>query len=74
MVRHAPRVRSLATLSLLLATAFGQRRKMLRGHLLPWLRDRGVEPTGIAPTQRAEEVPPDVWYALADAIDAQAAQ
>ncbi|MFP5405410.1 MAG: 16S rRNA (adenine(1518)-N(6)/adenine(1519)-N(6))-dimethyltransferase RsmA [Gammaproteobacteria bacterium] len=48
-----------------LAVAFGQRRKMLRGTLLPWLAQRGVSCEEIDPTARAEQVDVDTWRALA---------
>jgi 16S rRNA (adenine1518-N6/adenine1519-N6)-dimethyltransferase len=68
MVPRPCRVRSLAALSELLAVGFGQRRKMLRGHLLPWLRDRGVEDAALEPTRRAEEIDQETWYRLADRL------
>lgn len=68
MVPRACRVRSIAALSGLLAVAFGQRRKMLRGHLLPWLRERGIEDPGLEPTRRAEEIDQETWYRLADRL------
>ena len=52
-------------LSQLLAAGFGQRRKMLRKTLLPWLQVRGIDDTGLPPTARAEEVPVADWIALA---------
>jgi 16S rRNA (adenine1518-N6/adenine1519-N6)-dimethyltransferase len=54
-----------ALLSELLAAAFGQRRKMLRGTLLPWLAARGVDAPMLAPTARPEEVPVEVYVELA---------
>jgi 16S rRNA (adenine1518-N6/adenine1519-N6)-dimethyltransferase len=54
-----------ATLSRLLAAAFGQRRKMLRGTLLPWLAAQGVADSGLPPTARAEDIPVAEWVALA---------
>jgi 16S rRNA (adenine1518-N6/adenine1519-N6)-dimethyltransferase len=54
-----------APLQQLLAVAFGQRRKMLRGTLLPWLAQRGVDAQGIEPTARAEDVELETWRALA---------
>ena len=57
-------------LSEVLQAGFGQRRKMLRGTLLPWLERRGVDPAGIDPTARAEEIPVDVWVDLARRVAA----
>ena len=56
----APRV-----LSELLAAAFGQRRKMLRNTLLPWLAQRGVDPGALSPTDRPESVPVATYVELA---------
>ena len=67
-----PRVRDAATLERLLAVGFGQRRKMLRGTLMPWLRAQGVDPEAPAfalePTARPEEVPVEGWARIADAL------
>ena len=52
-------------LSALLQAAFGQRRKMLRKTLIPWLEQRGVDASGIAPTDRPEDVPVAVYVELA---------
>ena len=52
-------------LSQLLAAAFSQRRKMLRGTLLPWLEQKGVDGSAIDPQARAEHVDKDIYYALA---------
>ncbi|MBM9594366.1 16S rRNA (adenine(1518)-N(6)/adenine(1519)-N(6))-dimethyltransferase RsmA [Roseitranquillus sediminis] len=62
-----------ATLSRLTAAAFGQRRKMLRSSL------RGISPdieghlraSGIAPTDRAEDVPLEPFCTLARALAAE---
>jgi 16S rRNA (adenine1518-N6/adenine1519-N6)-dimethyltransferase len=58
-----------AVLSGLLAVAFGQRRKMLRGTLLPWLAQRSVEAPELPPTARAEEVPVEVWVKIAQRLE-----
>ena len=63
----------LAELSALLAAGFGQRRKMLRGTLLPWLAQRGITDPGLPPTARAEEIPVADWVALARRLKAAAA-
>jgi 16S rRNA (adenine1518-N6/adenine1519-N6)-dimethyltransferase len=70
--RAEPLVQDRATLEGLLSVAFGQRRKMLRGTLLPWLRTQGIDPDdprwALPPTARAETVPVDDWCRLADAL------
>jgi 16S rRNA (adenine1518-N6/adenine1519-N6)-dimethyltransferase len=53
-----------APLQQVLAVAFGQRRKMLRGTLLPWLAGRGLAPGAIEPTARPEEIGVDTWLEL----------
>ena len=63
--RRDPDSVPVPVLSQLLAAGFGQRRKMLRKTLLPWLQVRGIEDTGLPPTARAEEVPVADWIALA---------
>ncbi|MCO5119907.1 MAG: 16S rRNA (adenine(1518)-N(6)/adenine(1519)-N(6))-dimethyltransferase RsmA [Burkholderiaceae bacterium] len=68
MTPRPARVRSMSALSELLAVAFGQRRKMLRGHLLPWLRERGIEDETLEPTRRAEEIDQETWYRVADRL------
>ena len=69
VVRMLPRLEPVAadpaSLSALLAAAFGQRRKMLRGTLLPWLASQGIDDSGLPPTARAEDVPVAQWVALA---------
>jgi len=69
-----PQVRSLPALEALLAAGFGQRRKMLRGTLLPWLAARGVSAPEIGGTERAEEIPQAIWYRLADRLAEQLAE
>lgn len=54
-----------ALLSEVVGAAFGQRRKMLRNTLLPWLAQRGVDPGELSPTDRPESVPVDAYVALA---------
>jgi 16S rRNA (adenine1518-N6/adenine1519-N6)-dimethyltransferase len=66
----SPQVRSLSALEAVLAAGFGQRRKMLRGTLLPWLAARGVSAPEISGTERAEEIPQALWYQLADRLAA----
>ncbi|MFT3802518.1 MAG: 16S rRNA (adenine(1518)-N(6)/adenine(1519)-N(6))-dimethyltransferase RsmA [Burkholderiaceae bacterium] len=55
----------LAALESLLAQAFAQRRKMLRKTLMPWLAARGVDASMLTPTDRAEDVPVEVYRRLA---------
>ncbi|MEK9776226.1 MAG: 16S rRNA (adenine(1518)-N(6)/adenine(1519)-N(6))-dimethyltransferase, partial [Quisquiliibacterium sp.] len=52
-------------LSEVLAAAFGQRRKMLRNTLLPWLSQLGVEASELAPTQRPENLSVQTYVDLA---------
>jgi 16S rRNA (adenine1518-N6/adenine1519-N6)-dimethyltransferase len=67
-----PLARDVRMLERLLSVAFNQRRKMLRGTLLPWLRAQGVDPEdprfGLAPTARPEEIPVVQWGRVADAM------
>jgi 16S rRNA (adenine1518-N6/adenine1519-N6)-dimethyltransferase len=60
-----PRVPDADLLSGLLAAAFNQRRKMLRGTLLPWLEQQGIDGNAIDPQARAEQIPGETYYALA---------
>ncbi|MEP4431341.1 MAG: rRNA adenine dimethyltransferase family protein, partial [Hyphomicrobiales bacterium] len=69
--RLKPSACSQKTLTQVASAAFGQRRKMLRQSL----KSLGVtaeifEQTGIAPTDRAEQVPVEGFVALANAFDA----
>ncbi|MFN0114171.1 MAG: 16S rRNA (adenine(1518)-N(6)/adenine(1519)-N(6))-dimethyltransferase RsmA [Paracoccaceae bacterium] len=59
-----------ATLSRIVAAAFGQRRKMLRASLKGTIPDAEAVLTqvGIAPTARAEEVPIEAFCALAERV------
>lgn len=52
-------------LSEVVAAAFGQRRKMLRNTLLPWLTQQGVDAPELAPTERPEGVPVASYVELA---------
>ncbi len=61
-----------APLQQLLSIAFGQRRKMLRGTLLPWLAQRGVASDGIEPSARAEQIDVDTWRGVAARLAATA--
>jgi 16S rRNA (adenine1518-N6/adenine1519-N6)-dimethyltransferase len=78
VVRLIPReqalTQDLGSLERLMAVAFAQRRKMLRGTLMPWLREQGVDPEdprfGLEPTARPEEVSVEHWGLLANALAA----
>jgi len=69
-VRETPALADPQPLQRLLAVAFGQRRKMLRKTLLPWLAERGVAADDIDATQRAEDLPVATWIALAQRLAA----
>ncbi len=61
-----PRVDAdFATLSHLVRTGFGQRRKMLRRSLSGLLSPEQIEAAGIAPTSRPEELGIEQWASLA---------
>jgi len=70
--REVPLVCDAGALERLLAVGFAQRRKMLRGTLLPWLRSQGVDPEtpafGLQPTARPEEIPVERWALMAEAL------
>ncbi len=70
--RTVPAARDVRALERLLAVAFAQRRKMLRGTLMPWLRTQGLDPEdprfALQPTSRPEEVPVEAWGVIADAL------
>ncbi len=72
VIRMVPRIDPSAPdpqpLSTLLAVAFGQRRKMLRNTLLPWLAQAGVEAPEIAPSDRAQDVPVAVYLRIASRL------
>ncbi len=59
-----------ALLTRIVATAFGQRRKMLRANLKPFSPDIGsvLKSVGIPPTERAENVSIEAFCALARAL------
>jgi 16S rRNA (adenine1518-N6/adenine1519-N6)-dimethyltransferase len=63
-----PLAGSAQALQQVLAVAFGQRRKMLRGTLLPWLRERGVDAGSIDGERRAEDLSVATYCALANSL------
>ncbi|MGB7305493.1 MAG: 16S rRNA (adenine(1518)-N(6)/adenine(1519)-N(6))-dimethyltransferase RsmA [Burkholderiaceae bacterium] len=71
--RAQPLVTDASDLQALLAVAFSQRRKMLRTTLLPWLRSRAVVHDEIEPTLRAEQIPAELYFLMAQRLtDAKA--
>jgi 16S rRNA (adenine1518-N6/adenine1519-N6)-dimethyltransferase len=67
----SPLAASLATVERVTAAAFGQRRKMLRQSLKPLGPATAIlEAAAIASDIRAEEVPPEGYVRLANAVDA----
>jgi 16S rRNA (adenine1518-N6/adenine1519-N6)-dimethyltransferase len=70
--RPRPLVADMRSLERLLAVAFHQRRKMLRGTLIPWIAQHGVDPErpefGLVPTARPEEVTVLGYARIADAL------
>ena len=70
--RAQPLVLDLHSLERLMSVAFAQRRKMLRGHVLPWLREQGIDPDepgfALEPTARPEQIPVEQWARVADAL------
>lgn len=68
--RTAPLPCSLKALTQVTTAAFGQRRKMLRQSLKSLGATAELfEQTGIAPTERAEQIPVEGFVALANAFD-----
>ena len=69
VVHLVPRPQVLAPIDViekLTAVAFGQRRKMVRGTLLPVTGAAALEAAGIAPTARAEEITIEQYAILAN--------
>jgi 16S rRNA (adenine1518-N6/adenine1519-N6)-dimethyltransferase len=58
----------MASLESLLGRAFAQKRKMLRSSFLPWLDAQGVDSSMITGTDRAEDVPAEVYFQLAASL------
>lgn len=65
-VRKDALARDPAPLQAVLAAAFAQRRKMIRGTLLPWLDAHGVPRPALDPTLRPEQIEVASWLAMAD--------
>ena len=63
-----PLVSNASDLQSILAVAFGQRRKMLRGTLLPWLTKNAVAHDELDPTARAENISSGTYYLLAQRL------
>jgi 16S rRNA (adenine1518-N6/adenine1519-N6)-dimethyltransferase len=61
-------VRDQTIFAKLVATAFGQRRKMLRNNLRELVDEAGLEAAGIAPTARAEELAVIEYIRLANLL------
>ena len=68
--RATPWVLDFGVLSELVQVAFSQRRKLLRHTLGVWLQNKGVE-TDFDLQRRAEEVPAQAYWALAQAAVSQ---
>jgi 16S rRNA (adenine1518-N6/adenine1519-N6)-dimethyltransferase len=65
IVRERPLIDDLGALQAVVTPAFAQRRKMIRSTLLPWLRDRGIDPGDLAGESRAEEISVETYCDLA---------
>jgi 16S rRNA (adenine1518-N6/adenine1519-N6)-dimethyltransferase len=59
---------AIGKLELILARAFAQKRKMLRSAFIPWLHAQGLDSAAIVGTERAEDVPAEVYFAWALAL------
>ncbi len=55
----------MASLESLLGRAFAQKRKMLRSSFIPWLDAQGVDSSMIPGTDRAEDIPAEIYFQLA---------
>ena len=66
--RKAISVLSKDWLETLLASAFSQRRKMLRATLFKWLLPLGISDCGLTPTDRPEDITVDQWISLANSL------
>lgn len=65
IVRHPPLLDDPAAMFHLVRTAFGQRRKMLRGTLAALVTAEQFQAAGVAPTARPEELTVEDWCRLA---------
>jgi 16S rRNA (adenine1518-N6/adenine1519-N6)-dimethyltransferase len=61
-------VQAISKLELILSRAFAQKRKMLRSAFVPWLQMQGLDSSTITGTDRAEDVPAQVYFTLAQAL------
>ncbi len=69
IVRHEPPLDDPTTMFTLVRTAFGQRRKMLRGTLGELVTPEQFAAAGVAPTARPEELAVEDWCRLARSLD-----
>ena len=58
----------MASLESLLGRAFAQKRKMLRSSFVPWLDAHGVDSSMIPGTDRAEDIPAEIYFQLAASL------
>jgi 16S rRNA (adenine1518-N6/adenine1519-N6)-dimethyltransferase len=58
----------MAALEGLLGRAFAQKRKMLRSSFIPWLDAQGLDSSMIPGTDRAEDIPAEVYFQLAASL------
>ncbi len=58
----------MASLESLLGRAFAQKRKMLRSSFVPWLDAQGVDSSMIPGTDRAEDIPAEIYFQLAASL------
>jgi 16S rRNA (adenine1518-N6/adenine1519-N6)-dimethyltransferase len=58
----------MTTLESMLGRAFAQKRKMLRSAFIPWLDAQGVDASMITGTDRAEDIPAEIYFQLAESL------
>jgi 16S rRNA (adenine1518-N6/adenine1519-N6)-dimethyltransferase len=58
----------MASLESMLGRAFAQKRKMLRSSFKPWLDAQGVDSSMIPGTDRAEDIPAEIYFQLAASL------
>lgn len=68
MVRRERAQLDPVPLQRVLAAGFGQRRKMIRKTLLPWLASHGVQADDLDPTLRPEDLDVETWLGLASRL------